>query len=212
MLRFILGLLIPREGKFFDIFDLHARCMVDASNELVALIANLGSIEQRKKTIHKHERDADKLEHQTIELLHNTFITPLDRDQIHKLISSMDDVIDLIKDLAVTIFLYDVRSLPKEAIQLSCLCQRACKHIASVIGMLPDLKNAKNILDLCKEIDLLESEADGAMRTAISVLFREEEDVKTLIKHKAVLELLETITDRCEDVANIVQGIVLENI
>lgn len=212
MLRFILRLLIPQEGKFFDVFDAHASCMVEASNELVGLINNLGESELRKKIIQKHERDADKLVHHTIELLHNTFITPLDRDQIHKLISSMDDVLDLIKDVAITIFLYDIKNLPKQSVELSQLCQKACKNIGLIVSMLHDLKNAKEILDLCKEIDHLESKADSAMRTAISVLFREEEDVKTLIKHKAVLELLETITDCCEDVANIVEGIVLENI
>ena len=132
----------------------------------------------------KAEKAADKLTHETIDLLHKTFITPLDRDEIHKLITTMDDILDLMEDVATAISLYDVQAVTSEASQ---------------------------ILKACEEIDRLESEADRVLRSAISKLFREEDNVKTLIKLKAIYELLETITDKCEDVANIIEGIVLEN-
>lgn len=215
MLHSFLHFLIPKEGKFFEIFNAHANLMLDASAELLALMEKFSSgnsEESRRNKIQEYERSADELIHSMIDLLHHTLVTPFDRDQIHKLISSMDDVVDLIEDVAVTIFLYDVESLPRQAFQLSDLCQQACVHINSIIGMLSDLKNATEILNACKKIDDLESQADHIAREALSILFREEDNVKTLIKHKTILELLEAITDSCEDVANIVESIVLENI
>ncbi|WP_321791223.1 DUF47 domain-containing protein [Caballeronia sp. J97] len=205
------GRFMPTEGKFFEIFNAHAKCMVDASRELELLIDNLDDAEVHKQNVQANEKRADKLTHETIDLLHKTFITPLDRDEIHKLITTMDDILDLMEDVATAISLYDVRAVTSEASQLAHICTSTVTRVQQAVELLADMKRASEILKICEEIDRLESDADRVLRSAMSKLFREEDDVKTLIKLKAIYELLETITDKCEDVANIIEGIVLEN-
>jgi predicted phosphate transport protein (TIGR00153 family) len=205
------GRFMPTEGKFFDIFNEHAKCMVEAARELDALVNNIDQAEIHKQNVQISEKRADKLTHETIDLLHKTFITPLDRDEIHKLINTMDDIIDLIEDVATAVWLYDVTSLTEEASQLSRICVACCDRVQGAVAHLADMKEAPAILQACEEIDRLESDADRVLRGAMSKLFREEDNVKTLIKLKAIYELLEEVTDRCEDVANIIEGIVLEN-
>ncbi|SAL25369.1 phosphate transport regulator [Caballeronia turbans] len=205
------GRFMPTEGKFFEIFNAHAKCMVDASRELELLIDNLDDAEVHKQNVQANEKRADKLTHETIDLLHKTFITPLDRDEIHKLITTMDDILDLMEDVATAISLYDVRAVTSEASQLAHICTGTVIRVQQAVELLADMKRASEILKICEEIDRLESDADRVLRSAMSKLFREEDDVKTLIKLKAIYELLETITDKCEDVANIIEGIVLEN-
>jgi len=205
------GRFMPTEGKFFEIFNEHAKCIVSASEELELLIDNLGDAEIHKQRVQANEKAADKLTHETIDLLHKTFITPLDRDEIHKLITTMDDILDLMEDVATAISLYDVQTVTSEASQLAHICTSTARQVQKAVNMLSDMNQGRSILSACEEIDRLESEADRVLRSAMSKLFREEDDVKTLIKLKAVYELLESITDKCEDVANIIEGIVLEN-
>jgi predicted phosphate transport protein (TIGR00153 family) len=205
------GRFMPTEGKFFEIFNAHAKYLVSASQELELLIDNLADAEIHKQNVQTAEKAADKLTHEAIDLLHKTFITPLDRDEIHKLISNMDDVLDLMEDVATAISLYDVQSLTDEASQLAHICTVTVGKVQAAVALLSDMKQARDILKACEEIDRLESEADRVLRSSMSKLFREEDDVKQLIKLKAIYELLEMITDKCEDVANIIEGIVLEN-
>ena len=202
---------MPTEGKFFEIFNAHAKHIVSGSRELELLIDNLGDAEIHKQNVQTAEKAADKLTHETIDLLHKTFITPLDRDEIHKLITTMDDILDLMEDVATAISLYDVRAVTSEASQLAHISTACCERVQAAVAMLSDMKQAREILKACEDIDRLESDADRVLRSAMSKLFREEDDVKTLIKLKAIYELLESITDKCEDVANIIEGIVLEN-
>jgi len=202
---------MPTEGKFFEIFNAHAKCIVDASHELELLIDNMDQMEVHKQNVQTNEKRADKLTHETIDLLHKTFITPLDRDEIHKLITTMDDILDLMEDVATAVSLYDVQSVTSEASQLAHIVTQSAQHVQQAVALLSDMKQSAQILKQCEEIDRWESEADRVLRAAMSKLFREEDDVKTLIKLKAIYELLEEITDKCEDVANIIEGIVLEN-
>ena len=126
----------------------------------------------------------------------------------------MDDVADLIQDSAETMALYDVHHTTEEIVRLTDLSVRCCervRHAVSLLSEVADPATAEAALKTCEEIDQLESDADRVMRSAMSKLFREQQDVREIIKLKAVYELLETITDKCEDVANIVEGIVLEN-
>ena len=203
--------LIPREVKFFDLFNAHAALIVDGSHALVQLVADPATFAAHAERIDTAERGADKITHETFTLLHKTFITPLDRDQIHQLITSMDDILDLIQDVAETIVLYDIRRTTAEAQQLAQICQMTCDRVKVAVDLLANLRDPEAILKTCEEIDRLESDADRVMRSAMSRLFREESDVKQLIKLRSIYELLESITDRCEDVANVIEGIVLEN-
>jgi len=205
------GRLMPREGRFFDLFNEHAELVVQGSRELAALMASGDDLERRAHNVESIEKRADRITRSTIELLHKTFITPLDRDDIHQLISKMDDILDLIEDAAQLMFLYDVRVPTPEAKKLADICVICCEKMQSAVGLLSSMDNAAAIMVICTEIDRLESEADHVMRAAIARLFRDEPDVRELIKLRTVYEHLETVTDRCEDVANIIQGIVLEN-
>ena len=205
------GRLMPSEGKFFELFEQHAELCVKGAAEMVKLMTSFDDLEIRVHAIEAIEKQADKITHDTIELLHKTFITPIDRDDIHKLITSMDDILDLLEDAAQTISLYDLKATTAEARRLAELSLACAEKVKQAVGMLHSMDNARQILAICAEIDRLESDADHVMRAAMSKLFRDEPDVRTLIKLKAIYEILETVTDRCEDVANIIEGILVEN-
>jgi predicted phosphate transport protein (TIGR00153 family) len=213
----LFGKLLPREGNFFEMFNHHADRIVEAARAFSNLVANYNDLhlrEQYNREVDNAERAADRVTHDVNRLIHKTFITPIDRDQIHKLINTMDDVCDLIQDSAETMALYDVRHMTDEITRLTDLSVRCCERVKEavyMIGKLTDGPTAEAALKTCEEIDKLESDADRVMRSAMSKLFREEPDVREVIKLKAIYELLETITDKCEDVANLIEGVVLEN-
>jgi uncharacterized protein len=207
----MLSRLMPREGDFFALFNAHAERIVEGSRELAVMLTTFDEVEKRAQYIDAAEHAADKITHETITLLHRTFITPFDREQIHQLITAMDDILDLMQDVAETIVLYDIRKITPESKQLAEICQMSCERVRAAVSLLKNVKEAAAILKTCQEIDRLESDADRVMRSAMSKLFRDEPDVKQLIKMRTVYELLESITDRCEDVANVIEGIVLEN-
>ncbi|HEV2612785.1 MAG TPA: DUF47 domain-containing protein [Noviherbaspirillum sp.] len=205
------GRLMPTEGKFFDLFVQHADLCVKGAKEMVALMTNFDDLENRVHAIEGIEKQADKVTHHTLDLLHKTFITPLDRDDIHQLITRMDDILDLLEDAAQTISLYDIKAITPEAKRLAELCLGCTEKVKAAVSLLSNMDNSSQILLICEEIDRLESDADHVMRAAMSKLFRDEPDVRNLIKLKAIYEILETVTDRCEDVANIIEGIIVEN-
>ena len=206
---------MPQEGKFFDLFNEHAKLVLEGSQALIEMLRTLredpDNVAAHCERIDIIEHDADTITHEAMRQLHKSFITPLDRDQIHELVTNMDDILDIIQDLSHTVNLYDVKHLTEEVFTLGNICHACCECIHRAVLLLHSMDNASAILKICQEVDVLESAADREMRTAMSRLFREEPDVRELIKLKAVYELLEVITDRCEDVANTLEGIVLEN-
>ncbi|MCA8060949.1 MULTISPECIES: DUF47 domain-containing protein [unclassified Burkholderia] len=207
----MLGRFLPVENRFFDLFDTHAQHIVLAACEVQMLLDNLDDAELAMANVQTTERTGDKLAHDAIDLLHKTFITPLDRDEIHKLVTTMDDILDLMEDVATTVVVYDLKSVTEEASELADIVVQSALQAQIAVNLLSDMKESAQILKACEEIDTLETRADRVLRSAISKLFRDDIDVKTLIKLKGVYDLLERITDKFEDVANIVEGIVLEN-
>ncbi len=209
------GRFMPKEGKFFDLFNAHAKEIVRGADALVALMSALNRKHEEAvayaDSIDVIEARADKITHETIALLHSTFITPLDRDEIHQLISSMDDVLDTIQDAAQTVAMYDIRRATPEAIRFAEIIRASADKVQEGVSLLSDMDNGPAILEAARAIDKLESEADQVLREAMSRLFREESDVRELIKMKAIYELLETVTDHCDDVGNLLEAIVLEN-
>jgi hypothetical protein len=123
----------------------------------------------------------------------------------------MDDVLDLMQDAAESLSLYDVHEVTTHAVELALLLQNCCERLQGAVSLLSSMKNAPEILRLCREIDTMESRADRVMRTAISTLFRVEADTRKVIKLKAIYELLEAATDRCQDVADVIEGVILQN-
>ena len=205
------GRLLPHEGRFFELFNSHAEQIVLGGQALVALMEDLASAEQRIAAIEAIEQAADKITHETIAQLHKSFITPLDRDEIHGLINAMDDILDTVQDVAECTTLYHIQRITPEALQLANVSLSCCTRVKIVVGLISNMDNASAILQTCQEIDRLETDADRIMRGAMSRLFRDERDALQVMKLKAIYEQLESITDRCEDVAKIVEGIVLEN-
>ncbi|MGH8516270.1 MAG: DUF47 domain-containing protein [Panacagrimonas sp.] len=205
------GRLMPREGRFFDYFNEHAEQIVLGAEELVALMGAVAELDERKRNIENIEHRADKITAATMDLLHHTFITPIDRDEIHSLIGRMDDILDLMEDVSQCMFLYDIHEVTDAARELAELCLTSAQKVKLAVSQLKDLKHSKNILQLCGEIDRLEGDSDRVMRSAMAKLFRDGTDALTVLKMKEIYQLLESVTDRCQDVANIIEGIVIEN-
>lgn len=211
----MLGRFMPKEVKFFDLFNAHAKEIVRGADALVALMAALNRKQEEAlahaEAIDAIESRADKITHETISLLHSTFITPLDRDEIHGLISTMDTVLDTIQDAAQCVAMYDLRRATPEAIRLAEIIRACADKLCSSVALLEDMDNGPAILSAVRDLDRLEDDADKVLREAMSRLFREESDVRELIKLKNVYELLETVTDHADDVGNLLEAIVLEN-
>jgi len=209
--------LLPHDGDFFKLFNQHAECIVKTAQALSMLVANYDNPqlrEQYTREVDDAEHAADRITHEVNRALHKTFITPIDREQIHSLINTMDDVADLVQDAAESMSLYDVKRMTDEILRLTELSLKCCERLRDAVLLIGDVAKpatAEAALKTCEEIDLLESDADRVLRSAMSKLFRDEPDVREVIKLKNIYELLETITDRCEDVANLIEGIVLEN-
>jgi predicted phosphate transport protein (TIGR00153 family) len=211
------GKLLPREGNFFELFDQHAACIVRAARAFMLLIRNYDDPSVRDMhaaEVDRAEHAADRITAEVNRLLHKTFITPISREQIHGLINAMDDIVDLLQDATETMSLYDLRQLSDDVLRLGEISAKCCERVQHAVSLMPRLNRAdvaEAAVKTCAEIDRLESDADRVMRSAMSQLFREEPDVRELIKLKAIYEHLEAISDRCEDVANLIEGVVLEN-
>ena len=206
--------LMPRQGRFFILFDNHAKLIVEGAVALVGVLRHYDVEKDREtglKRIEDAEHSADRITHETMQLLHSTFVTPFDREDIHRLISRMDDVLDLIQDTGESLVLYDIQKVTPEATQLAELLLRCAERVQSAVKLLVSMAEGPAMLAICQEIDKLESEADKVMRGAISQLFRSETDVRQVIKLKAVYESLESATDKCKDVADVIESVVLEN-
>jgi uncharacterized protein len=213
----LFGKLLPREGNFFELFNQHGNYIVEGARAFILLIQNYADLQLREKyaaEVDRAEKHADRITAEVNRLLHKTFITPIDREQIHGLINAMDDILDLLQDATETMSLYDVRAMTDDVLRLGDLSAKCCERVQHAVSLLPKISQpatAEAAIKTCEEIDKLESDADRVMRSAMSKLFREETDVRELIKLKAIYELLESISDRCEDVANLIEGVVLEN-
>lgn len=213
----LFGKLLPREGNFFEMFDDHGKHIVDGARAFMSMVQNYGDPTLREKyaaEVDAAEKQADRVTAEVNRLLHRTFITPIDREQIHGLINAMDDILDLLQDSSEVMSLYHLQSVSEDVLRLGEISTRCCERVQHAVTLLPRLSQASvadAALKTCDEIDRLESDADRVMRAAMSRLFSDNIEVRELIKLKAVYEHLESISDRCEDVANIIEGIVLEN-
>lgn len=203
--------LLPRDETFFDEFEKQGRKTVEGCRAFVALVESPGDIQAQARAISDIEHECDRITHAVVAKLHKTFITPLDRNDIHRLISRMDDVMDFVEAAAERLALYDIREMTKEVADLARVLLASSERVAEAVSGFRDLKNPQRILDKCIEINRLENEADALLRGSLARLFREEQNPITIMKWKEIYELLETATDRCEDVANIIEGVVLEN-
>jgi len=206
------GRFLPKETSFFDFFEQHAALTVEGTKEFLSMVSTGANIETKAKRIADIEHETDVITHRCVEALHKTFITPIDRDDIHRLITKMDDIMDFVEAAAERIALYEITVMTAEVRDLADVLVRASEQVELASRCLRNLKDPQTILKLCVDINRLENEGDQILRRAVAKLFRESSgDPITVIKWKEIYENLEAATDRCEDVANIIEGVVLEH-
>jgi uncharacterized protein Yka (UPF0111/DUF47 family) len=202
--------LLPKEVGFFDFFENHNALIIEACRylqELSKTDADIASISSKIKEI---ESRADKITYQCISALHRTFITPFDRDQIHRLIRRLDDILDLIEEASMCINMYEIKRIKREAQEYFRLLLSASLNIGEALKSLRHIRNPKPIIERCAFVAELEQAGDYIIHSAMARLFKEENDPFTLIKWKEILELLEKALDKCHDAANTIEGIVIE--
>ncbi|HLC22090.1 MAG TPA: DUF47 family protein [Candidatus Methylomirabilis sp.] len=201
--------LIPREEKFFEFFEKAANNILDGAKVLVQMTDEQdGDFEKGWKQLEDLEHVGDKITHQIIRKLNRTFITPIDREDIHALTVALDDVMDLIEAVAARMSLYKIKQPTEEARKLALVILKSAEEIVKAVS---NLERLDDVTEHCIEINRLENEADEISREAIAGLFEKGQDPIDVIKWKEIYETMETATDRCEDVANIVEGVALKN-
>ena len=204
--------LLPREFGFFDHFEKQMDQTVAAARIFEELLDDLENAGPKAKRIKEHEHEADVIAHMTVEMLHKTFITPIDRESIHRLVTRMDDVLDAIDAASEHITLYEIKAPTNDARSLARILRQAVEQTRAAVGRIKNLKKeSKQIIEICVDINRIENEGDAVLRAALAKLFREEKDALFVMKWKEIYEDLEHATDRCEDVANIIESVVLEN-
>jgi predicted phosphate transport protein (TIGR00153 family) len=202
--------LLPKQDKFFLLFQQSADKLELASSEFSNMLQHLDNQQYYVDEIAKHEEEADEIAHTNFALLHKTFITPFDRYDIHQLTSSLDDIIDLINRIAQRFPFYQLKQVPDECVQLSRLSLEATTHIKAAIYSLHSLKNSDIIFNHCRDIDRVESKAHQVVLAGEKKLFMDEDNFKEFFKLKEIYSHTKSVINRCQDVANILKGIVLE--
>jgi len=205
------GRFLPKETSFFDFFEQHSALAVEGCKEFLSLTSTGANVSAKARRIKEIEHETDVITHRCVEALHKTFITPLERDDIYHLITRMDDIMDFIEAAAERIALYDIKEMTPEVRDLADTLLRALQQICVAVKGLRNMKNARPVLQACVDINRLENEGDMILRNALARLFKQETDPITIIKWKEIYEGLESATDRCEDVANIIEGVILEH-
>lgn len=202
--------LFPKEIDFFEIFEKAASNLTKASSLLVSLMENFDNIEEKAKEIYEVEQDGDMLTHDIMKKLNRTFITPIDREDIHALASSMDDILDLIWGGVDRLIVFKITEPTKEALAIAKDLHRTTEVVEKTIKELRG-KNYSHVQEHCIEINRLENKIDRIFRDALGKMFDDMKDPLLIIKWKEIYEHLENASDRCEDVANVLEGIVLKN-
>ena len=202
---------MPRQDDFFVLFEAAAKNAHAAAIELVDFLEVFDNVPERAKRIKDLEHAGDKITHDAIERLNKTFITPMDREDIHELVVRVDDIVDLIDTAVNRMVLYKIGRPTKDAVDLAHCLRHATQQIVEVMPLLRDMKNSREIAEKCIAIQTQENEADRINHHAIAALFEGSPDPLDVIKWKDIYEEIESATDRCEDVANVLDSIVLKN-
>jgi len=199
------------KDPFFSAFSAHARLTVEAAGLLRRLLEEPANLVELKREITRLEHEGDEITRATITRLRSQWITPLDRPDIHTLATRLDDVLDVIESIAERLELFDIHDSSKVAIDAARVLESSVIVMSKAVDLLPEArKRAQEIVTLCVEINKLESDADALYRRAIADLFKSGNDALVVMKWRDIHEQIETATDLCEDVANALEGVVLE--
>lgn len=202
---------MPRSDAFFDDFEKQAAETVEGARLLKELLDDFTDVERKTQAIKDVEHRADDITHRAFERLHMQFITPFDRAEIHRLLSRIDDVLDLADAASERLGLYEVGPIIPEARDLAGVLLAQARKMQEAVRGLRNVKDSVRILEACREINVLENQADHILRVGLAHLFKSGVDALTVMKWKEILDLIETATDRAEDVANVIEGVVLEH-
>lgn len=202
--------LIPREEKFFDMFDEVASILYRASGRFLEMVTQFDRLLERSKELKQEEHAADEVVERIIQALDRSFITPLDREDIHSLATSLDDVLDNMEETASRFLIFRVDRPTSEAVALVRIIQESCLHLEQAVRLCRGMKDVEGIQHRLKEIGRLENEADRIYRDAESVLFADPSDLLKLIKWHELYGWLEETIDACKDVALVISEIVIK--
>ncbi len=203
--------LLPKKTGFFELFSRHAALGVDAARLLQTLLSDLTQAEEVAGRIRAVEHEADTICQQTMEMLHSSFITPIDRGDIHRISSRLDDVLDNIEATSQCLWLYEIRSELPEVREMSANLLAATQALKATVDSLSPRIEAERTRSLCAAVKQVEKQNDRRLRGATARLFREAGDSRTIVMWKEIYANIEDAIDRCEDVANVIEGVVLEN-
>lgn len=203
--------LVPKEEIFFNYFDELAEKIEEGSNLFLEMAQTNDYSDVRIAKLKEIEHEADGITHKTYERMHKTFLMPIDREDIYALVNNMDSIMDCIESTALLINLYKVKNISDAIIKQAQILNDITKKGKRIIHALCDMKNSEKILAACVEIHTLENAGDIVLRSTISNLFENEKDAIELVKWKDIIERIEEAIDTCENVANIVEGIVLKH-
>lgn len=198
------------DETFFDGFLRHGRSTLEAAKLIRALFDEMHNAKDLSRAVSEAEHTGDQITHETIRRLHETWITPFDRADIHALISRMDDVLDLTEAVSERVLLFELEDTKPQAKDLADILVRCCEAMLRAMELLPNLKRSPELLEICVSIGKMENEADVIYRQAIADLFKTGSDPLEVMKWRDIFDALETATDRCADVANVIEGVVLE--
>lgn len=207
----MLSRILPKKTEFFGLFSKHAALCVEGAGLLRDLLRDPTQAEDGYRRIHAVEHQADRICQETMEMLHSSFITPIDRSDIHAISSRIDDIMDHIEATAQRIWLYEIQQPTPEMLEMSENVVSATHAMKAAVDGLAGSLPAEKMRALCLNVKTVEKENDRVLRRATARLFKEELDARALIKWKEIYEDVEGAIDRCEDVANVVEGVVLEN-
>ncbi|MCP3097436.1 DUF47 family protein [Myxococcus sp. K15C18031901] len=203
--------LMPKSDEFFDDFDKQCAATVKGAKMLHSLLSDYRDVPERVRALKDVEHEGDEVTHTAFNRLHQQFITPFDRAQIHSLLSRIDDVLDLTNAAAARLHYYEIQSSLPDATELARLLVLSTEKVQEAVAALRLIKKPEQILSGCKEIKQLESQADEVLRAGLGRLFKSGGDTLTIIKWKEIFDLIETATDKCQGVANVIEGVVLEH-
>jgi len=202
--------LIPQEVKFFDMFVRSAENLLRGAKLLKEIANDFSSLAQDAAKLERLEHDSDQITHEIMEKLNKTFVTPLDREDIHELTAALDDVMDFMEAATERMVLYKLKAPTPEMKEMADVILRQAEEINYVMPKIKELKHAQ-VMEHCIEINRLENEGDRIQREAVAKLFDQKTDPLEVIKWRDIYEYLETATDKCEDIAVIIEGIVLKH-
>jgi uncharacterized protein len=207
---FVLRNLLPKEYVFFDYFESHTSLSVKLLEEMLAILNNPTQLSEGAKSIKKLESELDQIEVACVEALHKTFITPFERTEIYKLVKRMDDVANCMNAALSRMDLYEIEVVRPEAIEMVTIVYNCSIEIGYAVKLLRDMKNIEEIRKHCSKIRKFESDGDKLFKSAIKNLFHEK-DAVVIIKWKEIFDRIEKGIDRCQDVANIIEEVTIEN-